>query len=109
MADVLTTDTLKELKLARREAGAAKETINNDLGAVSVLVTFAVERGWITKRPSVKRFKRTQRIRYLAGSARTLHGAPATELSNDDAAIDRHGDEVGGGRGPPGVRPAREG
>jgi integrase len=65
VADVLTLDTLKEFKLARREAGAAKETINNDLGALSVLATYAVEKGWITKRPSVKRFKRTQRIRYL--------------------------------------------
>ncbi|MHC4710448.1 MAG: tyrosine-type recombinase/integrase [Planctomycetota bacterium] len=45
--------------------GAARETVNNDLGAVSVLATFCLDSGLIPSRPKIKRFKTKVRIRYL--------------------------------------------
>ncbi len=65
VADVLTTDRIQEFKAARLASGAAKETVNNDLGAVSVLATFALGQSWIDERPRIKRFGSKDRIRYL--------------------------------------------
>ncbi|NNK47932.1 MAG: site-specific integrase [Gemmatimonadetes bacterium] len=39
--------------------------MNNDLGAVSILTTYCLDKGLIKKRPEVKRFDRVDRIRYL--------------------------------------------
>ena len=61
----LDTDRVQEFKAALKTAGAAKETINNDLQGVSILATYALGKGWITKRPKVKRFKTRVRIKYL--------------------------------------------
>ncbi len=52
-------------KAARLAEGAARETINNDLGAISVLASFALERGWIEQRPKIRRYKSVVRINYL--------------------------------------------
>lgn len=65
VGEVLKTDHVQAFKAWRLKNGAARETVNNDLGAVSILVTYALEKGWIAKRPKVKRFKPITRIRYL--------------------------------------------
>ena len=63
--DSLTTDRVIEFKAYRLGAGAKRETVNNDLGAVSILVTYALRQGWIDERPVIKRFPSKIRIRYL--------------------------------------------
>ena len=63
--DTLTTEFLKEFKRQRLHDDAKKETVNNDLGAVSVLVTYAMRKGWIDERPEIKRFPTQVRIRHL--------------------------------------------
>lgn len=63
--DSLGTDSLRAFKAERVNQGAARETVNNDLGAVSVLATYCVEQGWISERPRIKRFSTKVRIRYL--------------------------------------------
>lgn len=61
----LTTETVEEFKLERREAGAAKETVNNDLIAVGVLAAACVDKGWLKERPKLNKYARSDRIRYL--------------------------------------------
>ena len=63
--EVLTSEKVQEFKAKRIEGGAARETVDNDLGAVSVLASFCLDRGWIAARPKIKRFKTKVRIRYL--------------------------------------------
>jgi integrase len=63
--DALDTDMVQGFKAHLLRLGAARETVNNDLQAVSVLATYAVERGWIDARPKMKRFKPQVKIRYL--------------------------------------------
>ncbi len=63
--EVLTTDRIQEFKAFRLKEGAAKETINNDLGAVSILCTYALRQGWIEERPEIRRFPSAVRINYL--------------------------------------------
>lgn len=63
--DALTTETVEEFKLARREAGAAKETVNNDLIAVGVLAAVCIDKGWLEERPKLDKYARSERIRYL--------------------------------------------
>lgn len=65
LADVLTTERLKKFKGNRLDAGASRETINNDLVAVSVLVSYAIRQRWISDRPEIKQFKSKTRMRYL--------------------------------------------
>ncbi len=64
----LTTDGVQEFKAARLADGAARETVNNDLQAVSVLASYALRKGWIDERPQIKRFKARVRIRYLTAA-----------------------------------------
>jgi integrase len=59
----LTTDQVQALKGARRAAGAAEETVNKDLIAVSVLASYCRRKGWLVERPVIERFP--TRIRYL--------------------------------------------
>jgi integrase len=63
--ELLTSEKVQEFKAKRIEGRAARETVNNDLGAVSVLASFCLDRGWIAARPKIKRFKTKVRIRYL--------------------------------------------
>lgn len=63
--EALTTDAVKEFRSKRIEEGAARETVNNDLVAVGVLATFALDKGWIAKRPKAKKFPSEPRLRYL--------------------------------------------
>lgn len=65
VGDALTTEAVKRFKAERLRAGAAKETINNDLIAVGILTSYAQRREWIKKRPAVKKFPGVLRIRYL--------------------------------------------
>ena len=65
VADVLTEDRLQKFKGFRLHEGAARQTINNDLIAVSILVTHALKNGWISERPKVKKFPHETRIRWL--------------------------------------------
>lgn len=72
----LTTDRIQEFKAARLEEGAAKETVNNGLIAVSILATYALRQGWIEQRPEIKKFPSTVRINYLtADEIRTYMAA----------------------------------
>jgi integrase len=63
--DVVTTDVVQEFKAHRLDNGAARETVNNDLGAVSILATYCVRKDLIPERPAIKRFKTVNRIMYL--------------------------------------------
>jgi len=63
--EALTTEKVQAFKKHRLSEGAKHETVNNDLGAVSILTTYCLERGWVESRPKVKRFKSKIRIRYL--------------------------------------------
>ena len=63
--DSLTSETVQSFKAARLSLGASRETVNNDLGAVSILATYALRKGWIIERPTIKRFPSTVRISYL--------------------------------------------
>jgi len=61
----LTTDQVQALKGARRRSGAAEETVNKDLIAVSVLASYCRRKGWLAERPVIERFPTRIRIRYL--------------------------------------------
>ncbi len=61
----LTTDQVQALKGARRSTGAAEETVNKDLIAVSVLAGYCRRKGWLSERPVIERFPTRIRIRYL--------------------------------------------
>lgn len=64
--EALTTDTVQAFKgWCQEEHEVAKETINNYLTAVSVLVTYAERQGWIEERPEIKTYESTVRISYL--------------------------------------------
>lgn len=63
--DVLTSETIQDFKAYRLSEGAARETINNDLGAISVLASYCLDQGWLPERPRIKRFRSKVRIRYL--------------------------------------------
>ena len=56
---------IQAFKSFRLGEGVARETINNDLIAISILTTHALDRGWIDKRPKLKRYKPTIRVNYL--------------------------------------------
>lgn len=55
-------------RASRRRDGAAKATVNDDLGGVSVLSTYCIVQGWIDQRPKIKRYKIPVRIRYLGSN-----------------------------------------
>lgn len=64
--EALTTDRIQQFKQYRRaEDEAAKETVNNDLTAISVLATYAQRKGWLTTRPTFNTYDRVTRIEYL--------------------------------------------
>ena len=65
VADALTDDLVQQFKGFRLKAGVAEQTVNNDLGAVSVLATYALKKGWIDERPEIRRFEYRARIRWL--------------------------------------------
>jgi integrase len=69
----LTTDQVQAFKGARRASGAAEATVNNDLIAVSVLVTYCRRKGWLSERPVVTRFPPRVRIRYLEPAELALY------------------------------------
>jgi len=52
-------------KRIRLTEGAHRLTVNKDLQALSMLASYALERGWIEKRPKIKRYAAPDRIRYL--------------------------------------------
>ncbi len=53
--EALTTDKIQEFQAFRKAEGVKHETINNDLIAISILATHALERDWIAKRPKMSR------------------------------------------------------
>lgn len=64
--DTLTTDHVQSFKAHRLdEDKVARETVNNDLIAVSILVTYALRKGWIEERPEIKKFSSIVRISYI--------------------------------------------
>lgn len=82
--EALTDDNVQEFK-GHRLAKVAEQTVNNDLGAVSVLVSYALKKGWITERPEIKRFGYQARIRWLdsgqlAGYMASLRPAFRTQM-----------------------------
>ncbi|MCG3774972.1 MAG: Tyrosine recombinase XerC [Nitrospira sp.] len=64
VAESLELEVIQSFKAARLEE-VATNTVNNDLGAVSVLATYAQQKGWIRERPRVRRYAYATRIRYL--------------------------------------------
>lgn len=75
VAAVLSENAVQRFKSHRLDDGAAKETVNNDIGAVSILVTYAMKQGWIDERPEIKRFDYKARIRYLNGDQLAVYFA----------------------------------
>ncbi|MFC1530973.1 tyrosine-type recombinase/integrase [Gemmatimonadota bacterium] len=73
--EALTTDVVQEFKAHRLDNGAARETVNNDIGAVSILATYCLRKDLIPERPDVKRFKSVDRIRYLESEQIRLYMA----------------------------------
>lgn len=74
--EALTTDRIQEFKATRLEEGAAKETVNNGLIAVSILATYALRQGWIEERPEIRKYESKVRINYLtADEIRTYMAA----------------------------------
>ncbi len=73
--DSLTSETVQSFKAARLSQGASRETVNNDLGAVSILATHALRKGWIVERPTIKRFPSAVRISYLEADQIRLYMA----------------------------------
>ena len=63
--EALTTDKVQEFKAFRIAEGVKKSTVNNDLIAISILATHALDRDWISKRPKIGRFKPKTRINYI--------------------------------------------
>ena len=63
--EVLTVERLREFRRVRVEEGAAPETCNNDMIAVSVLISYALRQNWITTRPKIKQFKTASRVKWL--------------------------------------------
>ena len=63
--DRLRDDVVQRFKAHRLKEDAAQQTVNNDLGAVSILVTYALRKGWISERPEITRFDYESRIRWL--------------------------------------------
>ena len=63
--DVLTKHHVQAFKGFRLNEGAAHETVNNDLIALSVLASYAQDQGWIEERPKIKRFGSKVRVNYL--------------------------------------------
>ena len=62
---VIIGDFVQRFKAQRLAEGAARQTLNKDLQAVSLLASYAEEQGWIDKRPKITRYKTPDRIRYL--------------------------------------------
>lgn len=56
---------IDSFRATRRREKAAKETVNNDVIAVSVLATYCVGKGWIEERPKFKKYRWGARINYL--------------------------------------------
>lgn len=54
--EALTAEAVQAFKAARLDV-VKPGTVNKDLQAVSILATFAHERGWITSRPTVKKLR----------------------------------------------------
>lgn len=67
VTQALTTDAVQEVKRVRlEEDDVKKNTVNTDLGALSVLATFAQGKGWVRERPEIKKFSTAPRVRYLS-------------------------------------------
>lgn len=74
--EALTTDVIQRFKAwALEEVDVAKETVNNYLTAVSVLVTYAKRKGWIDGRPEIRKFESKVRISYLEADDLALYFA----------------------------------
>lgn len=72
----LTTNRIQQFKAHRLDVDeVAKETVNNDLIAVSILCTYALRQGWIDQRPEIKKFPTEVRISYLEPDALTTYMA----------------------------------
>lgn len=71
----LESSAIHRFKAERIAEGRARETVNNDLIAVGVLVTHALDAGWITERPKVKKFKPQARFSYLDPGQLTMYMA----------------------------------
>ena len=75
MREALTTDKIQEFKASRLTEGVAHETINNDLIAISILASHALEKNWIDKRPKLGRFSTKIRINYIESDQLTPYMA----------------------------------
>ena len=73
--DAVESERVQQFKAHRKQQGAARETLNNDLGAVSILASYCLRRGWISERPVIKRFKPRIRVRYLEADQIRLYMA----------------------------------
>jgi integrase len=71
----MTEDRIQEFKGRRLDGGRAEQTVNNDLGAISVVVSFAMKKGWMKSRPEIKKFKYKARIRWLDAGQLALYSA----------------------------------
>jgi integrase len=70
VAGVLTKHEIEGFTAARKRERAKAGTINNDLVAVQVLATYALERGWIKEKPKVTKMRADPRKRSLSDEER---------------------------------------
>lgn len=65
VAEACTPDFIQTFKRARLAEDVARQTVNRGLQAISLLATYAVRKGWIDERPTIKRYASPERVRYL--------------------------------------------
>lgn len=75
VAAVLSADAVQKFRGHRLDLGRARETVNNDIIAVSALCTYAVTKGWVDERPerAFKQFDYEARDRWIDGNELDLY------------------------------------
>ena len=74
VSDALAMEITQSFKGKRLEA-VSSNTVNNDLGAVSILASYALLRGWISERPRIKRSPHKVRVKWLEAQVKAYFGA----------------------------------
>jgi integrase len=73
LLEVLDEDVIQAFKKKRLEEGRARQTVNKDLQGISILITYAVKKGWLEDRIPLKRYPAETRINYLEADEITTY------------------------------------
>lgn len=63
--EMLDPETVRRFKQHRKNKGMSDATINNDMNAIAALAKAALEKGWIDRKPPLKRYATKDRVRFL--------------------------------------------